>query len=81
MCMFGILATIIAAVKGHSGFAWFTGIWTAIALIVALSGMPQYSFAPGMLFFVIALIAVVVAVAVVASVSSVETRDGEGEKE
>jgi len=32
-------------------------------------------------FFVIALIAVVVAVAVVASVSSVETRDGEGEKE
>ena len=51
----GIIATIIAAVKGHKGFAWFTGIWTAIAYIIAFSGGSQYAVAPGFLFLIIAI--------------------------
>ena len=39
--MFGIIATIIATKKGHSGYAIFTGIWTAIAIILALTAGPK----------------------------------------
>ena len=53
--MFGLLATIIAAVKGRSGFAWFTGIWTALAVIMSLSGGSKYAVGPGVLFFAIAI--------------------------
>lgn len=53
--MFGIIATIIAAKKGHSGYAIFTGIWTAIAIILALTAGPQYGFGPGILFMFIAI--------------------------
>ena len=53
--MFGIIATIIAARKGHTTFATVTGIWTGVAIILALSGYSAYAFAPGGIFFFIAL--------------------------
>lgn len=53
--MFGLLATIISAIKGHKTFAWVVGIWTVIALLVGLSGSPEYAIAPGALFFFISI--------------------------
>lgn len=53
--MLGMIATIIAAVKGRTGFAWFTGIWTVLAFIIAFSGGTQYAVAPGGLFLIIAI--------------------------
>lgn len=53
--MCGLLATIIAAVKGHTTYAWVTGIWTAIAVVVAISGYPEIAIAPGFLFLAIAI--------------------------
>ncbi len=53
--MLGLAATIIAAVKGHKTYAWVTGIWTAIAVAVGLSGYTEYAIAPGFVFFAIAV--------------------------
>ena len=53
--MAGIIATIIAAKKGHSTFAWVIGVWTAIAIILALCGMAGIAIAPGWVFLVIAI--------------------------
>ena len=52
--MFGIIAVIIAACKKHTTFAWVVGIWTAIAIILYLSGA-EYVFFPGILFMIIAI--------------------------
>lgn len=51
----GIIATIIAAHKRHYTFAWVIGIWTAIAIILALSGMSSLAIAPGPIFLIIAI--------------------------
>ncbi len=51
----GIIACIIAAVKGHKTFAWIIGIWTAIAFLVAFSGYAKAAYAPGGLFLLIAI--------------------------
>lgn len=53
--MFGILATIISAKKHHAGYAIFTGIWTGLAVILALCGYSKMAIGPGAMFFVIAL--------------------------
>ena len=53
--MFGIIATIIAAKKRHYTFAWVVGIWTALAIILILSGNSTMAVAPGWLFFAISL--------------------------
>lgn len=53
--MFGLLATIIAFKKGHTTFGMVTGIWTALALVVAGMGYAAYAIGPGALFFFIAL--------------------------
>ena len=52
--MLGIIATIIAAKKGHSTFAWVVGIWSAIEIIMLLAKSP-YAVGPGGMFIVIAL--------------------------
>ena len=51
----GIIACIIAAVKGHKTFAWVVGIWTAIAVVIAIAGAPQYAIGPGAIFLLIAI--------------------------
>lgn len=51
----GIIATIIAACKGHKTFAWIIGIWTAVAFLLIASGDAQYVLAPGWIFLVSAL--------------------------
>lgn len=53
--MFGIIATIIAAYKGHKTFAWVTGSWTCVAIFMALAGVSALAIAPGGIFFFIAL--------------------------
>lgn len=53
--MMGIIATIIAARKRHYTFAWVIGIWTAIAIILALCGMARIAIAPGWVFLFIAI--------------------------
>ncbi len=53
--MLGIIAAIIAAVKGHGTFAAVIGVWTVVAFIIALSGSPEYAVAPGGLFLIIAI--------------------------
>ena len=53
--MAGIIATIIAAKKGHNTFAWVIGVWTAIAIVLALCGMAGIAIAPGWIFLVIAI--------------------------
>ena len=53
--MAGIIATIIAARKRHYTFAWVIGIWTAIAIVLALCGMASIAIAPGWLFLIIAI--------------------------
>lgn len=52
--MIGIAATIIAAVKGRTGFAWAMGIWSAIEILLLLAGS-NYTFGPGVLFLIIAI--------------------------
>lgn len=52
--MLGIIATIIAAKKGHTTFAWVVGIWSAIEIILLLCRSP-YAFGPGALFVFIAI--------------------------
>ena len=52
--MLGIIATIIAAVKGHKTFAWVIGVWSAIEIVLLLSKSP-YAVGPGGLFVIIAL--------------------------
>ena len=51
----GIIACVIAAIKGRTTFAWVVGIWTAIAVVIALAGAPQFAIAPGGLFLIIAI--------------------------
>lgn len=53
--IFGIIATIVAAAKGRTGFAWFTGIWTALAIFMVLIGEAQYAISPGGLILIIAI--------------------------
>ena len=53
--MIGIIATIIAARKRHYTFAWVIGIWTGIAIILALCGMIGIAIGPGALFLFIAI--------------------------
>ena len=53
--MMGIIAAIIAAIKGHTTYAVCMGIWTVIAFILIASGSSQYAMAPGGLFVVIAI--------------------------
>lgn len=53
--MAGILATIIAARKRHYTFAWVIGIWTVIAITLAISGNADIAVTPGWLFLVIAI--------------------------
>lgn len=53
--MMGIIATIIAIKKRHFTFAWVIGIWTGIAIILALCGMVGIAIAPGWLFLAIAI--------------------------
>ncbi len=55
MGLIGIAACIVAAVKGHKTFAWVTGVWTAVALLLAVSGATEYAFSPGVVFLIIAL--------------------------
>ena len=50
----GIAACVIAALKGHKTFACVIGVWTAIALVLALSGNANIAVAPGGLFLIIA---------------------------
>lgn len=52
--MLGIVAAIVAGVKGHYAFAGIIGGWSIIAVILALTGVP-YAVAPGWLFLVIAI--------------------------
>ena len=54
-CLFGILACIIAAKKGHTSFAWVVGIWTALAALILVIGTSKSVVAPGPIFFAIAL--------------------------
>ena len=51
----GIIAAIIAAIKGHTTYAVCMGIWTIIAFILDATGSSQYAIAPGGLFVVIAI--------------------------
>jgi hypothetical protein len=53
--MIGLIATIIAAAKGKSTFAWVTGIWTAFAFALALSGYINIAIAPGWIFLIAAI--------------------------
>lgn len=53
--MIGIVATIIAAKKGHSVFAWIMGIWSALEIIAILCEYP-IAFGPGAVFLVIAIV-------------------------
>lgn len=53
--MLGIIATIIAAVKGHGTFAFFVGAWTLVAFIMAASGNYQLAIGPGGIFLIIAI--------------------------
>ncbi len=55
MGLIGILACIIAAVKGRKTFAWIVGIWTALAFVIAFLGASKYAYAPGGLFLAIAI--------------------------
>lgn len=50
----GIIATIVAAVKGHKTFAWVTGIWTGLAILLSLSGYSNIAIGPGVIFLAIA---------------------------
>ena len=52
--MFGIIATIIAAKKGHSTFAWVVGIWSVVEIIMFLAKAP-YAVGPGWVFIIIAI--------------------------
>lgn len=52
--MLGIIATIIAAKKGHATFAWVVGIWSAIEIILLLAKSP-YAVGPGGMFVLIAI--------------------------
>ena len=52
--MFGIIATIIAAKKGHKTFAWVVGIWSVIEIVMLLAKSP-YAVGPGGLFVLIAI--------------------------
>ena len=52
--MLGIIATIIAAKKGHTTFAWVVGIWSAIEIILLLAKSP-YAVGPGGMFVLIAI--------------------------
>lgn len=49
----GIIAIIVAAVKGQTTFAWILGIWEIFAVILALNGF-QYAFGPGLICLIIA---------------------------
>lgn len=51
----GIIACIVAAMKGRKTFAWVIGVWTALAFMIAISGAPQLAIAPGGLFLLIAI--------------------------
>lgn len=51
----GIIACVVAALKGHKTFAWVIGVWTALAFLIAASGAPQLAIAPGGLFLLIAI--------------------------
>ncbi len=53
--MMGIIAAIIAAVKGHTTYAVCMGIWTVIAFIFLLTDNSELAVAPGGLFVVIAI--------------------------
>lgn len=53
--MIGIIATIIAVRKRHYTFAWVIGIWTGIAIFLALSGNMGIAIGPGALFLFIAI--------------------------
>ena len=53
--MLGIIATIVAAVKGRMGYACFVGIWTIFAWALAFSGSSSIAIAPGALWLFIAL--------------------------
>jgi hypothetical protein len=55
MGVLGIAACIIAAVKGHKIYAWCMGIWTVIAILIAVSGSAQFAASPGVLFLIIAI--------------------------
>ncbi len=52
--MLGIVAAIVAGVKGHYAFAGIIGGWSIIAVILAFTGVP-YAVVPGWLFLVIAI--------------------------
>ncbi len=52
--MLGIIAAIIAAVKGHKTFAWVMGVWSALEIVLLLAKSP-YAVGPGGLFVIIAL--------------------------
>ena len=52
--MLGIIATIIAAKKGHTTFAWVVGIWSAIEIILLLAKSP-YAVGPGGMFVLISI--------------------------
>lgn len=52
--MLGIIATIIAAKKGHKTFAWIIGIWSILEIILLLTQSP-YAIGPGGLFVLIAI--------------------------
>ena len=51
----GIIACIVAAMKGRKTFAWVIGVWTALAFMIAISGASQLAIAPGGLFLLIAI--------------------------
>ena len=53
--MIGIIACIVAAVKGHKTFAWVTGVWSLVALLLLATGVTTYAFSPGIVFLIIAL--------------------------
>ena len=53
--MLGVIATIVAAAKGRTGYAWFVGIWTITAWALALSGNSSTAIAPGALWLIIAI--------------------------
>lgn len=47
--MAGIIAAVIAGVKGHKTFAWIVGSLGVLELILVLAGSP-YAVGPGVLF-------------------------------
>ena len=53
--MIGIIACIVAAVKGHKTFAWVTGVWSLVALLLLATGVTTYAFSPGIVFLIIAI--------------------------